>query len=406
VSAWHLLLVTSAGLIGYTYVLFPLLLAVRARLRPRPVITGDVTPTVTVIIAAHDEGEVIGRKLADVLASDYPSGALEVVVVSDGSTDRTETIVRGCRDPRVRLVALPRVGKATALNAGIEASTGEVLVFTDANSRLALTALRALVRPFADPTVGGVAGDQRYVRDEQAAGIAEGEARYWDYDRFVKAMSSRGGNVTSATGALYALRRSFVEPVPDGVTDDFFLSTGVVARGGRLVFEPSAVAREPVAPGARAEYGRKVRVMTRGFHAIGLRRQLLDPRLHGFYALQLFTHKVLRRTMAFPGVALGVASLALWQEGPLLRLLAAGQLGFYALALVGGVLSMSGVRRLPMVQLPAYFCMVNAASVVALANALRGRRIDRWQPASRAPDLAIATSVPLDSAGRPPGAEA
>lgn len=405
-SAWLLVFVSSAALLVYTLVLFPLLLAVRAWVRPRRVREGDITPTISVIIAAHDEEAVIGRKLADVLASDYPVGALEVVVVSDGSTDDTEAIVRACDDPRVRLVALPRVGKATALNEGVRASTGEVLVLTDANSRLASTALRALVRPLADPAVGGVAGDQRYLRSDEAAGISEGESRYWDYDRLLKTLGSRGGNVTSATGALYALRRSLVEPVPDGVTDDFFLSTGVIAQGARLVFEPRAVASEPVAPGARAEYGRKVRVMTRGFHAIRLRRQLLDPRLHGFYAVQLLTHKVLRRTLAVPMVAMGVASLALWQDGLLFRIVAAGQVGFYVAAAAGAVLATLGVRRGSLLQLPAYVCMVNAASLVALGNTLRGRRIDRWQTDSRAADEAVAASASVDGVVVSPGADA
>jgi cellulose synthase/poly-beta-1,6-N-acetylglucosamine synthase-like glycosyltransferase len=404
VSIWLLVLLTCTAVVVYTYALFPVLLAVRAWLRPRRIRAGDVTPRLSVIVAAHDEEEVIGDKLTDVLASDYPADAIEVIVVSDGSTDATEAAVRRCTDPRVQLLALPRVGKATALNEGIRASTGEVLVFTDANSRLAPTALRALVGPLADPTVGGVAGDQRYVRSEQEGGTADGESRYWDYDRFLKLMGSRGGNVTSATGALYAIRRQLADPVPDGVTDDFFLSTGVVAKGARLVFEPTAVASEPVAPGARVEYGRKVRVMTRGFYAIRLRRQLLDPRLHGFYALQLFTHKVLRRTMALPVLAIGASSLALWDQGLLFRLLAAGQIGFYVAAAAGAVLSMLGVRGGPLLKLPAYFCMVNGASVVALGNALRGRRIDRWQTASRVSD--VAARAAQDGAPVRPGVRA
>ena len=279
-------------------------------------------------------------------------------------------------------------------------------MFTDANSRLAPGTLRALVRPLADPTVGGVAGDQRYVRTEEGAAIGEGESRYWDYDRLLKALGSRGGNVTSATGALYALRRSMVEPVPDGVTDDFFLSTGVIARGARLVFEPRAVASEPVTAGAQAEYGRKVRVMTRGFHAVELRQQLLDPRLHGFYAVQLLTHKVLRRTLAIPLVAMGVASIALWHQGPLFRVVAAGQVAFYIAAAAGAVLAALGVRRATLLQLPAYVCMVNAASLVAISNTLRGRRIDRWQTDSRAADEAMAASATAEGVMVSPGADA
>ncbi len=367
----------SVGAILYAYLAFPVIVLLRARLFPRPYRSDDITPAVSVIIAAHNAAGVIAAKLANLSALDYPHHLIEIIVASDGSSDETEAIVRGAEDGRVRLISLPRLGKASALNAAIGQATGEILVFSDANSMYAPDAIRALVRPFADPSVGGVAGDQRY-RSGRSGGSSDGERRYWDMDRAIKRAESLSGSTISATGAIYAIRRSLADPVAEGVTDDFFLSTGVIARGHRLVFADGAIAYEAVAGTDRGEFSRKVRVMTRGLRGVFLRRDLLDPRRHGFYAIQLLSHKVIRRLVAVPLLILPIASALLWTHGPLYRLATIAQAGFYASGAVGLVQARSG-RRTPFGVI-AYFCIVNAAALVALSNLIRGRRIDRWQP--------------------------
>jgi cellulose synthase/poly-beta-1,6-N-acetylglucosamine synthase-like glycosyltransferase len=372
----------AVAVLAYTYAGFPLLVLARAAVRPRPYRTGDVRPPVSVLIAAHNEATAIGPKLESVLAAAYPGGRREVIVASDGSDDGTEEVVRRYEDRGVRLVALPRVGKAAALNRAIAVATGEVLVFTDANSALEPDAVTALVRPYADPTVGGVAGDQRYRRRGDEAAVTGGERRYWDFDRLLKVAESRAGNAISATGALYAVRRELVGEVPEGVTDDFATSTGVIAAGARLVFAPDAVAWEPVAASGEVEFGRKVRVMTRGLRGVLVRRELLDVRRHGFYAVQLVSHKVLRRLMVVPLAVLAVASPALWRRGRLYRLATVGQVLFYGAGAAGLLAGSSGRRRGRgrLLAIPAFFCLVNAASVKACWNLVTGRRIDRWEP--------------------------
>jgi cellulose synthase/poly-beta-1,6-N-acetylglucosamine synthase-like glycosyltransferase len=372
----------AVAVLAYTYAGFPLLVLARAAVRPRPYRTGDVRPPVSVLIAAHNEATAIGPKLESVLAAAYPGGRREVIVASDGSDDGTEEVVRRYEDRGVRLLALPRVGKAAALNRAIAVATGEVLVFTDANSALEPDAVTALVRPFADPTVGGVAGDQRYRRRGDEAAVTGGERRYWDFDRLLKVAESRAGNAISATGALYAVRRELVGEVPEGVTDDFATSTGVIAAGARLVFAPDAVAWEPVAASGEVEFGRKVRVMTRGLRGVLVRRELLDVRRHGFYAVQLVSHKVLRRLMVVPLAVLAVASPALWRRGRLYRLATVGQVLFYGAGAAGLLAGSSGRRRARgrLLAIPAFFCLVNAASVKACWNLVTGRRIDRWEP--------------------------
>lgn len=372
----------AVGTLGYTYVAFPGAVLIRGLVGRRPHQTDDGTPRVTVVVAAHNEAGVIGSKLDNLLAVDYPRDRFEVIVASDGSDDGTNEVVGGFAGRGVRLLALPRVGKATALNEAVATATGEIVVFSDANTRYAPDAVRALVRPFADPEVGGVAGDQRYVRDGEMAASATGEQRYWDFDRLLKIGESRAGHVISATGAIYAVRRELIDHVPDGVTDDFFVSTGVIAHGKRLVFAPDAIAYEPVATTSKVELGRKVRIVTRGLRAVAARRALLDPRRHGFYAVQLLSHKVLRRLMAFPLIGVAVSSPLLWRRARLYRAATVAQAVFYAGAGLGlrrKAISPRGPAG-QVLALPAYFVLVNAACLRAVWNLLRGRSIDRWEP--------------------------
>jgi cellulose synthase/poly-beta-1,6-N-acetylglucosamine synthase-like glycosyltransferase len=389
----------SVSIVFATYLLFPLVVLARALLRARPHAAGDVSPRVSMVISARNEAATIGTKLENVLSLDYPADRFEVVIASDGSEDGTDEIVEQYADRRVRLLSLPRQGKAAALNAAVESAKCEILVFSDANSLYARGALTALVRPFADPLVGGVAGDQRYTADGAGDAISSGEQRYWNFDRILKMAESRAGNVISATGAIYAVRRSLFRPVPDGVTDDFFTSTGVIAQGYRLVFAPDAVAFEPVAGSAELEFGRKVRVITRGLRGVLVRRELLDPRRHGFYAAQLLAHKLLRRLMVFPLSVAGATSPLLWRRGRVYRLAVTLQATVYGLGATGLLLARRPVGRHKALALPAFFCFVNIAALKASWNVVRGRRIDRWEP-KRGPAQSGAEELPAAKARR------
>lgn len=371
----------------YTYLLFPALVFLRGRLLPRPHREADCEPPVSILIAARNEAGNIPAKMQNLLNLDYPASKLEVIVASDGSSDETNALVQGYAGRGVRLLALPRVGKAEALNAAVAAAGGEILVFSDANSLLIPGALRALLRPLADPSVGGVAGNQCYLPRGSTSLAHDGERSYWNYDRELKQLESRAGNVISATGSLYAVRRSLFLPVPEGVTDDFVTSTAVILQGSRLVFAPGAVTYEPMAPSSRLEFRRKLRISTRGLQAVLARRALLNPFRYGFYAVQLFSHKVLRRLVAFPLLVLLLATPLLWNAGLLYRLALLAQAGFYGLALLGLALQHPRLKQLrtpwklsKAFTLPFYFCMVNVASLLAALNVLSGRRIAQWEP--------------------------
>jgi hypothetical protein len=246
-------------------------------------------------------------------------------------------------------------------------------------------ALRALARPFADPEVGGVAGNQRYLSKNSTSLSGDGEKSYWSFDRKLKQSQSRAGNAISATGAIYAIRRSLFRGVPVGVTDDFAVSTDVIVQGRRLVFAPDAEAFEPVAGSGGAEFGRKVRVITRGLRGVlVVRRELLNPLRYGFYAFQLFAHKVMRRLVVFPLLLLLLVSPLLWNQGMIYQVATVAQLAFYGCALLGLLLANTRLGRLKPLTIPYFFCMVNAACMIATFNLIRGHRIDFWEPQRQA----------------------
>ena len=376
------LLILSVVLIAYTYVLFPLLCWFRAKCFPVPFAAADIEPSVSLIVACYNEERDIPGKLENILAIDYPDDKFEVIVASDGSTDRTNEIVRSYEQHGIRLLELPRQGKAQTLNTAISHSKGEILVFSDSNSHYEPRAIRKLVQPFADNSIGGVAGNQCYLKADKASprSTGQGEHTYWNIDRLLKLWESQAGNTISATGAIYAIRRSLFQQVPDGVTDDFTISSRVIAQGKRLVFEPHARSWEPVAPSAGKEFNRKVRIMSRGLRAVWIMRELLNPFRYGFYSWQLFSHKVLRRQMYIPLLVVLATSLMLCPKMLLLIPFAVAQVLFYLAALVGWVAQKAGVRLPRIFFLPFFFCLVNVACIVATYNVLAGRKIVRWQP--------------------------
>ncbi|MBN1565449.1 MAG: glycosyltransferase family 2 protein [Anaerolineae bacterium] len=372
----------SIFLLFYTYVLFTMLLVIRSLLRPIPYKKEPITPPVSLIIAAYNEAEGIEKKLKNILTMDYPAGQFEAIIASDGSDDGTNEIVAryAAEHDIIKLLELPRQGKAGALNDAIATASGEILVFSDANSQYATDAIRVIVQPFADATIGGVAGNQRYIKGDTPADNV-GETGYWSFDRILKTLESQGGNVISATGAIYAIRRSLFQGVPEGVTDDFVTSTRVIAQGYRLVFEPDAVAFEPTAQSQTKEFGRKVRIMTRGLTAVVEMRELLNPFRHKFYALQLFTHKVLRRLMYIPLIVILIANPFLWNTHVFYQLTMLAQIGFYGLAILGWLAGKMGIKLPKVLNIPAYFCMVYLAALLASWNVVRGHRINRWSTA-------------------------
>jgi cellulose synthase/poly-beta-1,6-N-acetylglucosamine synthase-like glycosyltransferase len=367
----------SLGVCVYIYFGYPALLLVVSRLRPKAVREDDVTPHVTFVIPANNEERNIAAKIENTLALDYPADRVEALVVSNGSTDRTNEIVRTYPDGRVRLIALEQPGKMAALNEGARSARGEILVFTDADFFLDLHSLRSLARKFADPDVGGVCGTRSSGMQRDGDATGEGEGMYARWDRWQKVRESEIGSVFAADGLLYAVRKELYVPIDDPAqADDIAISARVVLQGKRLLFDPQATAWERSTVRAQEEFGRKIRVTNHSVRALLNLRSALFTR--GFYSVELLSHKLVRHLIPFFLISLFAASVALIRRGPLYALALAGQLVVYGLATAGAVLRSRTIGRAKLLTVPYYFCFVNAAAFLGVLSILRGERLTAW----------------------------
>lgn len=369
----------AAAVTLYVYFGYPLLIFVLARLRPRPVAAADVTPTVTLIVPTFNEQAVIERKIRNTLALDYPRDRLELLILSDGCMDDTCAIARRFENDTVRLIELPRGGKAAALNRGAAEARGEILVFTDANVDLAPDALRVLARSFADPEVGGVSGKKKYIVRSGGDTTEQGENLYWRWDQWQKTLESAIGSIFAADGTLYAVRGSLYVPIHDPAqADDIAISARVVLQGYRLVFDPGAVAYEEAPAEGAAELRRKVRVTNHSVRALlNLGAALWTS---GFYSVELLSHKLVRHLIPFFLLLVAVSSAWLARTWPLFRLIVALQALFYLLAIVGALLRHRRSGALRVFSVPYYFCLVNAAAFLGVLSIARGARVREWSP--------------------------
>jgi glycosyltransferase involved in cell wall biosynthesis len=367
----------SVGWVAHTYAGFPILVTLRGILRHRPLAIGESLPSITVVVPAYNESATIVEKLANTLALEYPPESLEVIVASDGSEDGTNELVaqfgRG-----VRLLALPRLGKNGALTRAASDARGEILVFTDADTKLTARTLVHIAAPFADPDVGGVAGERRHGHESGPGPSAADQGK-----RLLRRLMSRAGNVTSAEGQIYAIRRELFQPVPENVLDDFWISTRVVAAHRRLVYEPEAASypMEGVTV-VRRPFERMVRMTGPLFHAVWLRRDLLNPAEYGFYSLQLISHKLMRRLLFVPLIGLAMTAPGLRSSGRVYRAAGLAQGLLHGAALAGLLLRGTRLGRLPPLKAALAFDRKNVAATVALVQQLRGMRPrdDLWEP--------------------------
>lgn len=368
----------------YPFLIYPLLAAALGRLMDRRVAAeaGDVAlPRVTVVIAAFNEAAHIEATVLNKLGQDYPSGLLDVIVVSDGSTDGTDDIVArlAAADPRVSLLRQePRQGKTSGLNHAVPRASGEIIVFSDANSLYATDALRKLVRCFADPRVGYVSGQMKYVSADGSL-VGDGCTAYMRYENLLRAVETRIGSIVGVDGGIDAVRRHLYRPMRADQLPDFVLPLGVVEQGFRVVFEPEAVLYEEALATRSSEYRMRVRVALRALWALWDKRALLSPFHTGVFAWQLLSHKLMRYLAFLP---LGVAAVLNWfllDAGLFYQMAAAGQVVFLCMLLVAA----AGRRSIAGLELPVYcqyFALLNWASAVAFMRFLAGEKKVLWQP--------------------------
>jgi len=365
----------------YTFAGYPAIIALAARLRPRPVRSDPAhVPRVTVIIAAHNEQDVIEGKLADTLALDYPADRLEVVVVSDGSDDSTPERAR--RVPGVTVLHQPeRRGKLVAMNRAFDATDGDVVVFSDANNRYSATALRELVAPFADPTVGVVTG-RKAIDDGSGRALDQAEGLYWRYESQIKAWESAAGSVTAAAGEILAFRRSaYQRPRPGMLTEDFVQVMLAAEAGWRVIYAPAAVSLERASSTIDDEAVRRSRLVAGRWQAIWHILPRLARRRPGL-AWQIVSHKAARPLIPWALAAVAASTAALAPHARWARWFGGAQTAFYATALAGRRDHLRG-RRSRWSYLPYYFCRMNLAAVIGLRASLTAGRSGLWERVSR-----------------------
>ena len=383
----------SALLLVHTYLLYPLLLILADAFRQAATnlrfIAGGgerrgraeevLGPVVSLVVAAYNEESCIGEKLSNSLKLDWPSERLEVLVGSDGSTDRTDALVTACTDARVRLSAAPRGGKVAVLNRCIPSAHGDIVVLTDANTMLDGRALKKLLRHFRDPKVGAVCGRLRLynkLRREYE------ESAYWAYESLIKFYEGKHGAVLGANGGIYAIRKSLFTPLPpDTIVDDFVIPMRILQAGYRVLYDPEAVAFEETTEDYAKEAGRRARIAAGNFQSLRMLGGMLLP-TRGFVSFAFWSHKLLRWVAPFLMAAAAVSNLMLlghhWAWFTLLA-----QIGFYGLALAGA----QGVRRKGALERASsvayYFTSMNFALAVGFWRFVRNSQAAAWNRTAR-----------------------
>ena len=331
--------------VAYVYVGYPVLLWIWSRVRPRPVHPQPADPPVSIILAARNEAHHLAMRIENLLSLDYPRERLQIVVASDGSTDDTQAVLEPF-GARVTAVYLPTVGKAHALNAAVASARHDILVFADARQRFAPDAIRALVAPLSDPEVGGVCGELILDCESGAdtSSIGEGVGGYWRYEKWLRRHESLVGSTMGATGAIYALRREYWQPLPaDTILDDVLAPMRAVLASARVVFAGGACAFDSAVPAA-TELRRKIRTLAGNYQILWQEPRLLNPLANPVW-LQYVSHKLGRLIVPWALAALLISSLILAPTSLVYAAACAGQLAFYALAAYGAILDRRDRRR-------------------------------------------------------------
>lgn len=354
--------------IFYSYAGYPLTLFLFSLFSKSTVKKDDsFLPEVSLLIAAYNEEETIADKIKNSLELDYPKDKLEIVVVSDGSTDRTDEIVKGFADQGVRLFRVEgRVGKTEARNQAVLAMRKEIIVFSDATAVYEKNVIRKLVRNFADPSVGMVSGNLTYF-DKTQGSMGLATKLYWGYESAIKRAQSRLHTLTGAVGCINAFRRKLYHVLPPNIIEDFTEPLMIVAQGYRIVYEREAISYERTTQKPSQEFHMRVRVIRGGMKGFIYAFRRLNFKDHTLVLLQLFGHKVLRWLMPVTLISIFITNLALFIFGQnfLADMLMVAQFMCYALALLGMMWRPGGILG-KIISIPTYFVIVNAASLKAL----------------------------------------
>lgn len=369
----------SVCIIIYPYLVYPLAVLLLGMVRPRPVKRAAQFPTVTILVPAYNEVACIGATVQNKLDQGYPADKLEIIVVSDGSTDGTDEVVKGFSDPRVTLLRREgREGKAAALNEAVRMAKGEIIVFSDANSLFGPRALHRMVENFADPEVGYVTGSLGFISGDDSLSSAGVDA-YIRYENLVRRIETQSGSIIGVNGGVDAIRRELYVDTPPHLITDFVLPLGVIARSRRVVFDPSVTAFEVPNSEISSEFRMRVRVALRALQGLSYMRRLFNPLRYPLPCFCLLSHKVLRY-MGFVFMVGALASNVVLAQGDwFYQVLLGLQVVAYGLALLA--LQGNSPRWLSkLAVIPGYLVLSNAAFAIATFRFMRGDTMAVWRP--------------------------
>lgn len=361
--------------LGYTFVGYALVMWLRARFTPRHIATANWEPAVDVVVVAHNAATELAAKLDNLLALDYPADRLRIHVASDGSEDLTATRLQECVNPRVQAyVFAQRRGKSACLGDVIPHLGGEIIVFTDARQRLDADAIHALLRPLADIEVGAVSGELMF--EHTGGDFASGVDFYWRYEKSIRHNEAESGSVVGVSGALYAVRRALLPPIPVGlILDDLWIPLEIARRGARIAFAADARAWDRPSADAALEAQRKRRTLAGNFQLLAREPTLLLPWTHPL-GWRLWGHKWLRLLAPWMLMVLFVTNILRAPTSPKWLFLLLAQTAFYAAALAG-FWSPSLLRVLP-VRIASTFVRMNGYAILGLLDFLNGRALPLW----------------------------
>jgi cellulose synthase/poly-beta-1,6-N-acetylglucosamine synthase-like glycosyltransferase len=369
----------AVALIGFVYAGYPLLMFLFSTLYGKSARRAPILPRVSLIIAARNEEKAIGEKLENALSLDYPKEKFEIIVASDASTDRTDEIVRRFAGRGVILHRQEkRHGKTRAQHRAAGVSTGDILIFSDATTIYEPDVVEKIVRNFADPNVGCVAGQLVYL-DRKSSAVSSGCKSYWNYEKRLKEWESSFHSLIGVSGCLYAVRRSCYAKFAKDMIDDFVIAIEIHMQGLRTIYEPLAISKEDANRRTKDEMRMRVRVIEQTIRALYNYREVLNPARHGQFAFQLLCHKALRYFVPVFLMIAFIANYFAWEGTNFFMYTFIGQIGIY-LAALAGYLGDRLNKKLGPLAIPYYFVLVNLATVRAFIKFLRGEAHVFWEP--------------------------
>ncbi|NOY62728.1 MAG: glycosyltransferase family 2 protein [Gammaproteobacteria bacterium] len=369
----------SVVLVLYPYLIYPAIIKIIAKLNRKTVARADNVPNVTVLIAAYNEADCIELTMQKMLAQNYPKQKLEIIVVSDGSEDGTDTIVESYASQGVRLIRQePRRGKAAALNLGVKQANGEILVFADANSQFTADALSHMVKNFADPSVGYITGTLRFLADDGSVS-GDGCSAYMKFENFLRKLETDFGSVIGVNGGVDAIRKSLYTDIREDLITDFVLPLHVISQNHRVIYDEQVISYEMPNSEMEAEFRMRVRVALRALQGLRYMQTLLNPARNTRIAFSIISHKLIRYLAPIFMLAALLFNLLLALSSTLYTCIFAIHLLIYAAGAWAAFFPVTGTAG-KLLTIPAYFLATNSAFMIALIKYVKGEKMATWKP--------------------------